>query len=114
MSEKQSGWDWFRRFLPANKQNLDEVEGNIMEAIQSFAGRVKANFEKLGRSVDGVVTDIEQLKKKIEELQASPGALTPEDQTALNEIETLVGNAAAKVEALDAATEPTVAPVPTP
>ncbi|MEO6589828.1 MAG: hypothetical protein ABIP06_11035 [Pyrinomonadaceae bacterium] len=99
---------------PATKKDLDCMEERIMEAVQAFSTRVKASFEKIGKAVDGVSSDVDQLKAKIEELQNTPNGWTPADQTALDEIEALVGGASTKLDALDAATEPAVVPTPTP
>ncbi len=91
---------------------INKAKEEIMEAIQSFATRVTEKFNAIGTSVDGIVEDITDLKQQITDLQNSPGKLTPEDQTALDNIETLAGSTADKVAALDAAT--TKPPVPTP
>jgi methyl-accepting chemotaxis protein len=90
--------------------NLFRSIGDVMEAIQSFSARVKASFTAIGTSVDGIVSDVTELKRKIEELQASPGTLTPEDQAALDEIESMVGATASKLADLDAATATAPAP----
>lgn len=102
---------WFTSLLGvATKDDVKKMEDKIMEAIQTFGARVKAAFEKQAKAVDGLVADIETLNKKIEELQNSPGGITPEDQTLLNELEAQADSIATKLEALDAATE--TVPVP--
>lgn len=76
-----------------------------MNAIQTFAANVKTSFDKIGQSVDGIVADIDNLKKKIDELQNSPGTLTPEDQASLDAIQAQANTLSEKLAALDAATE---------
>lgn len=59
--ERQSGWDWFRRFLPASKQNLDQMEKRLTDAIkenahispcmESAAMRVQSALDKLDASI---------------------------------------------------------------
>ena len=83
-----------------------------MEAIQTFATRVTEKFNAIEASVDGIVTDIADLKQQITDLQNSPGKITPEDQAALDNIELLVGSTADKVAALDAATSKPPTPTP--
>jgi len=90
------------------------IGDRIMEAIQNFASRVKASFQKIGTSIDGVSADVTELKRIITEIQNSPGTLTPEDQASLDEAEALATEIVTRLEALDAATEPAVIPVPTP
>ena len=77
-----------------------------MSAIKDFADKVNAHNEKINTAVAGLTDDIQTLKDKIEELQNSPGAITPEDQALLDAIESSLAAVAAKVEALDGLTPP--------
>jgi hypothetical protein len=98
----------------ATKQDLKETEKNIMEAIQSFATKVKDSFTKLGIAVDGVVVDVKDLKDQIAAFNNSPGTLSPDDQAALDEIAATADTLANKVSGLDAQTGPAAIPTPTP
>ena len=83
-----------------------------MEAIQQFSARVAAAFGRIGTSIDGIHSDITQLKQLITDLQNSPGAISPEDQAALDVIETLATSLETRVSALDAETGTAPAPNP--
>jgi len=85
-----------------------------MSAISDFSDRVSAKFDAIGTSVDGVVADVAFLKAKIEELQNSPGTITPADQALLDALEARVGTLSTKVADLDAATDSSTVPIPTP
>lgn len=76
-----------------------------MSAISDYAANVNTAFDKISTSVDGVVADVAGLKKKIEELQNSPGSITPEDQKLLDDIQARANGVADKLAALDAETE---------
>lgn len=94
---------------------LDSIEQkvtNIMSAISDFVGRQNAFNDRLDAAVDGVAADVQQLKALIEKLQNSPGQITPEDQALLDQLETRVGAAVTKLEALDAMTPPEPPPAP--
>ena len=90
--------------------DLVKLEQRMNEQIKAFSDAVQASFGKVATAVDGLTGDIQILKKKIEDLQNSPGTLTPEDQAALDAIQTQANTIADKLAALDAATEN----VPTP
>lgn len=75
-----------------------------MSAISDYAQRVNTVFDSIGQAVDGIVADIDFLKKKIEDLQNSSGQITPEDQALLDAIEARANTVASKVKALDEAT----------
>lgn len=84
----------------------------MAESIQSFASRVNTHLDEVGKSVDGVVADITELKRLITVLQASQGQVTPEDQATIDAIELRIAGAAARVKALDEETAPAEVPVP--
>lgn len=78
----------------------------IMSAISEFAARQTAFNDRLDTAVAGVTEDVAALNAKIEELQNTPGAITPEDQALLDEIEARSDAITTKLEALDAMTPP--------
>ena len=79
-----------------------------MSAISDFAARQTAFNDRMDTAVAGVQADIEGLKALIEQLQNTPGGITPEDQDLLNQIEARAGAIADKLDALDALTPPVV------
>ena len=94
----------------ATKSDLAKTERTIMSAISEFSARVTAHNERIDAAVTGLQGDVDALKKKIEELQNSPGAITPEDQALLDGIEARASGVADKLAALDALTPPTAPP----
>ena len=104
----------------ATKQDLHATEQRIMSAIADFAAKQKAFNDRQGAAVDAAVTsitaiqgDLKTLNDKITELQNSPGAITPEDQALLDQLDaqgeavsTKVEAAAAALSNLDAMTPP--------
>lgn len=80
----------------------------IMSAISDFATKQNAFNARLDTAIAGVTSDVAALNAKIEELQNTPGAITPEDQALLDEIETRSDAITTKMEALDALTPPAV------
>lgn len=109
----------------ATKQDLKEMEKNIMSLITDFVAKQKTFNDRQSAATDGLVTsvggitgDIKVLNDKIEALQNSPGGITPEDQQLLNELEaagdalaTKVEAAAAAAKTLDELTPPVAPPV---
>ncbi len=81
-----------------------------MSAISDYAEKVNAAFDSIATSIDGVVADVAGLKKVIEDLQNSPGTITPEDQKLLDDALARATALSDKVKALDEATPP--APTP--
>ena len=84
------------------RRQLINMEARIMSAISDYAERVQVAFDAIGTGIEGVAADIAALKAKIEELQNSPGAITPEDQAILDEMEELAGTLTERITALDA------------
>lgn len=93
---------------------IDQKADNIMSAISDFNAKVSASFDKLGTAVDGVVADVAFLKDQIAKLQNSPGTITPEDQATLDALQARADALSAKVSDLDAATDSSAVPTPTP
>lgn len=97
-----------------------------MSAISDYAAQVKEHHDSISSAVDSIVAsvnglsgDIQRLKKTIDDLQDSPGQITPEDQALLNAAVQQASAAAAKtkavadaVKALDEETEESVTPPP--
>lgn len=144
--------EWLRSLLGITKKDLQEAEQRIMKTIQEFAAaqgallsnlstsvdgivssvaEVSTSIDALAGSVDGVAGDVQYLKGKIEELNSTPGDLSPADQQLLDELAAAAGALAEKVSAansqasavaakiattksaladLDAATSPAVPP----
>lgn len=84
----------------------------IMSAISEFAARQSAFNDRLDTAVAGVSADVAALNAKIEELQNTPGEITPEDQALLDDIEARSDAITTKLEALDALTPPAVPVTP--
>ncbi len=118
--------EWFRsNSSSVTKSDLNEMENRLMSAISDFAAKQKAFNDRQAAAIDSLVTstegltgDVKALNDKITELQNSPGAITPEDQALLDDLQTQGEATAAKVEgvatalsALDSQTPPVV---PTP
>lgn len=101
------------------KEDLQKTEHRIMSAIKDFSDKVTAAFNDIGSNVDdlnaavtGIASDVTALKAKIDQLQNSPGAISPEDQALLDQISAQATALSDKVKtvddaakALDAATE---------
>jgi len=100
-------------------ERLAHLESKIMSAISDYSLRVNTAFDAISGSVDaivnsvtGVTGDIAELKRIIAELQNSPGPITPEDQTLLDNLESKANSLSARLETvkvslaeLDAQTE---------
>jgi outer membrane murein-binding lipoprotein Lpp len=82
-----------------------------MSKISEFADALKAQNTRLQASLDGVTSDVADLKAKIDELQNSQGQISPEDQALLDELQTSATALADKLAALDSETPP---PAPAP
>lgn len=78
-----------------------------MSAIADFAAKQKQFNDRQATAIDGAVQslqgltdDVAALNKKIDELQNSPGSITPEDQALLDDLQSQGDNVAQKAEAL--------------
>lgn len=81
-----------------------------MSAISDFAAKQKEFNTRQAQAIDGAVTslggltsDVAELNRKIEELQNSPGGVTPEDQALIDDLQAQGEAVAAKAESLAAA-----------
>lgn len=77
-----------------------------MSAISEFSAKQNAHNDRVDAAINGVATDVKFLQDTIEKLQGTPGAITPEDQALLDQLEARADATAAKLEALDALTPP--------
>lgn len=98
---------------PAIERKLDEISEalaklrrEIMTAISDFAAKQNEFNTRIGSAIDGIVGDIKSLNDKITELQNSSGAVTPEDQALIDDLQAQGQALADRAEALDAQTPP--------
>lgn len=84
----------------------------MMSKIAEFATAMTAYFDRQDVAIDGLKGDIDWMVAKIAELQGTAGAITPEDQKLLDDLQVRAGGAATKAEALDAMTPPPVPVTP--
>jgi peptidoglycan hydrolase CwlO-like protein len=87
---------------------LSKQQGNTMTAISDFAVAQAAHNARLEASLTGIGDDIAALNAKIAELQATPGAITPEDQALLDDLQAKGEALATRFEEADALTPPAV------
>ncbi len=97
----------------ATKHDLERLEHKIMSAISDFTAKVQAFFDRQDTAITDLQGDVKTLNDQIAALQASNGAITPEDQAALDAITERASAVSDKLDALDQLTPPVVAP-PTP
>lgn len=77
-----------------------------MSAISIFALAQTTFNARLAAAIDGIAADVASLNAKIEELQNTPGTITPEDQALLDELQVAGDNLASRLEAVDGLTPP--------
>lgn len=98
---------WFRSHVDSvTLRDLKEMENRMAEQIQKFGAATAAELAKVRTALGGLQGDITELNKKIQELQNSPGAITPQDQALLDAIEADAKDLATAFEALDTQTPP--------
>jgi hypothetical protein len=78
----------------------------IMSAISDFSAKQKEFNDRIDAAVTGLESDVQLLNEKIDELQNTPGTITPEDQALLDELQARGATIAEKLEALDSLTPP--------
>lgn len=125
--ERIKEFDWLKSVIGlATKQDLRETENRIMSAISDFAAKQKAFNDRQSKAIDqavsgvsGLEQDVKSLNEKIEELQNSPGGVTPEDQALIDDLEkqgddlaTRTESLATALQTLDSQTPPVVPPTP--
>ena len=79
----------------------------LMSAISDFAAKQNQFNDRLSAAIDGVAADVASLNAKIEELQNTPGTITPEDQAILDALQAQGEAIASRLEAVDSLTPPT-------
>lgn len=96
----------------ATKTDLQQTESKIMSAISDFATKLTGFFDRQDKAVADLQGDVDNLTKQIAALQATSGAITPEDQALLDGIQTRASTISDKLDALDALTPPVAPPAP--
>lgn len=86
--------------------NIYQQGVKIMSAISDFAAKQAQFNVRLSAAIDGVAADVASLNAKIEELQNTPGAITPEDQALLDQLQAQGEAIASRLEAVDNLTPP--------
>jgi predicted nucleic acid-binding Zn-ribbon protein len=82
------------------------IQRKIMSKVSEMNAAVKASFAQMNTAIEGVKGDVASLNDKITALQNSSGELSPEDQAALDEIQSTAQAMADKLTALDSLTPP--------
>lgn len=77
-----------------------------MSAISDFAAKQTDYNNRLSAAIDGVAADVASLNAKIEELQNTPGPISPEDQALLDQLQAQGEVIASRLEAVDNLTPP--------
>jgi chromosome segregation ATPase len=104
---RKNEFEWFKSHHElATKQDLANIEAQIMSAISEFAEKQNAFTGRVDAAIAGLEGDVQSLNEKIAELQNTPGTITPEDQALLDAIQSRSETIATKLEALDALTPP--------
>jgi outer membrane murein-binding lipoprotein Lpp len=86
---------------------LIQIGERTMSAISDFAAKQAAHNQQVSADLDALKQQISDLNTKIATLQNSPGAITPEDQATLDQIEAAGADLATKADALAGVTPPT-------
>lgn len=92
---------------------MEEMERRIMSVITQWAEQEQADLTAISGTLDTITTGIKSLDDKITALQNSPGTLTPEDQAALDGIQSASKALVTKAAAISTDAPPTTPP-PTP
>ncbi len=78
-----------------------------MSAISDFAAKLTAFQDRQDAAIADLQGDVDNLTKQIAALQATQGAITPEDQALLDGIQSRASAVSDKLDALDSLTPPT-------
>lgn len=111
--QSKAEFDWFKSHNFATKHDLKEMKDTIMSKISEFAAAQGAFNDRMDVAVAGLAGDVKHLNDLIEELQGTPGEISPEDQALLDQIQVRAQEIVAKLEALDALTAPVTGSNPT-
>lgn len=88
----------------ASKASVKELEEKIMSKISEYGEAQAAVLARIDTAIQGIQGDIDELNRKIAELQNSPGAITPADQAILDDLQAKGLALAERLDALDALT----------
>lgn len=112
--QRETEFEWHKSHHGlATKHDLEIAVNKIMSVISDFAAKQNAFNDRMDTAITDLQGDVKSLNDQIAALQASGGAITPEDQAALDAIQARSEGIATKLEALDALTPPVV-PTPPP
>ena len=81
-----------------------------MSAISEFAATMVNFSDQMDAAVTNLQGDVQNLVDQIAALQASQGAITPEDQALLDGIQARASSISSRLSALDELTPPVVPP----
>jgi uncharacterized protein YoxC len=87
-------------------EHLSHQIHHIMSAISDFSTKLNAFFDRQDKAVADLQGDVDNLTKQIAALQATSGAITPEDQALLDGIQARASSVSDKLDAIDALTPP--------
>ncbi len=87
-------------------QRIEEKLDTIMSKISDFAAAMATFNDRQDAAITDLQGDVKNLSDQIAALQATSGAITPEDQALLDGIQARAKTVADKLEALDAVTPP--------
>jgi len=90
----------------ASQRDLEKLGAILMSAISDFATAQNGFNDQIDAAVAGLTSDVASLNDQIAKLQATQGAITPEDQALLDGIQSRSQSIASKLTALDALTPP--------
>ena len=107
--EAEFQWKRSHRKL-VTQQDLINMENRIMSAISEFAATMVSFSDQMDAAVTNLQGDVQNLVDQIAALQASQGAITPEDQALLDGIQARASSISSRLSALDELTPPVVPP----
>lgn len=81
-----------------------------MSALSDFLAHQKAYNDQMNAYVSAILNDVNHLNDVIKQLQESPGAVSPEDQAAIDELQKQGQSLLDRMKALDDMTPPPVPP----
>lgn len=95
------------REIESLEATIKQTGARIMSAISEFAAKQATHNQKISVGLDGITTDLEALNALIVQLQNTPGPISPEDQTTLDQLEAAGAALAERVAAVDNLHPPT-------
>lgn len=98
---------WWNPFTPATKLDIEQ----LMSKISEFSASMATFFDRQDTALVELQGDVKNLTDQIAALQASGGAITPEDQALLDGIQTRAQAVSDRLDQLNALTPP-VTPTP--